>query len=88
MEIIITLSMTSALRRRPIIMDIMTTKMDAIIMACMVRARTVFLLRTRAAGISLCAGHGGIAASIHFCIGKMKHGAYPFAVLSKLMVLL
>ena len=45
-------------------------------------------LRTRAAGISLCAGHGGIAASIHFCIGKMKHGAYPFAVLSKLMVLL
>ena len=42
MEIIITLSMTSALRRRPIIMDIMTTKMDAIIMASMVRARTVF----------------------------------------------
>ena len=47
-----------------------------------------FFLRTRAAGISLCAGHGGIAAGIHFCIGKMKHGAYPFAVLSKLMVLL
>ena len=33
--------MTSALRRRPIIMDIMTTKMDAIIMATKVRARTV-----------------------------------------------
>ena len=45
-------------------------------------------LRTRAAGISLCAGHGGIAAGIHFYIGKMKHDAYPFAILSKLMVLL
>ncbi len=45
MEIIMTaLIMTSALRRRPIIMDIIITKMDAIIMASMVRARAVLSL--------------------------------------------
>lgn len=46
MEIIMTalIMMTSALRRRPIIMDIIITKMDAIIMASMVRARAVLSL--------------------------------------------